>query len=203
MRTAVLSLFLVTLTCLTATAYPQEAPLQDNPPSRADSLPSFPVPPSNVTPPSKEEFVNTIFHTVVDSSFSTYYLIQQSDTCRFVKFNYEDWTQYTLKEPVSIVILNELAEKVYLSKGPYFWRKEQLQKAICISNKQADSVLFYGKATVFSFSQPQFTDDGQYAVIDLNFVCGRTCGQGLTCLFRLTPAGWKRIAKYTNWNASL
>ena len=152
-------------------------------------------------PHSNEAFVNAVFRTVVDSSFTNYYLIQQSDTCRFVKFNYEDWAQSTLKEPVSIVILNELAEKVYLSKGRYFWRKEQLHHAICISNKQADSVLYHKKGTVFSFSQPQFTDDGQYAVIDLNFTCGIACGEGFTCLFRLTSAGWKLIAQYNNWSA--
>jgi len=193
MRTSIFSLLVAVLTGISA--YPQDSRLQH---------------------PTKEEFVNAVFRTVVDSSYSSYYLIQQSDTCRFVKFNYEDWAQYTLKEPVSIVILNELAEKVYHSKGRYFWRKDQLQKAICISNKEADSVIFYGnsiskdrpltkqqleKTIVFSFSQPQFTDDGQYAVIDLNFVCGRACGQGFTCLFRLTATGWKLIAKYNNWSA--
>jgi len=178
MRTSIFSFLVAVLTGISA--YPQEGARQR---------------------PGQEEFVNAVFRTVVDSSYSSYYLIQQSDTCRFVKFNYEDWAQYTLKEPVSIVILNELAEKVYHSKGPYFWRKELLKKAICISNKQADSVLFHGKATVFSFSQPQFTDDGRYAVIDLNFVCGRACGEGFTCLFRLTATGWKLIAKYNNWSA--
>jgi hypothetical protein len=193
MRTSIFSLLVAMLTGISA--YPQEGALQH---------------------PTKEEFVNAVFRTVVDSSYSSYYLIRQSDTCRFVKFNYEDWAQYTLKEPVSIVILNELAEKVYHSKGPYFWRKDELQKAICISNKEADSILFQGSqvqkdrppaknqlenATVFSFSQPQFTDDGRYAVIDLNFVCGRACGKGFTCLFRLTATGWKLIAKYNNWSA--
>jgi hypothetical protein len=193
MRTSIFSLLVAVLTGIFA--YPQENALRH---------------------PTKEEFVNAIFRTVVDSSYSSYYLIRQSDTCRFVKFNYEEWAQYTLKEPVSIVILNELAEKVYHSKGPYFWRKDQLQKAICISNKEADSVIFYGsrvpkdrspakkqpgKTMIFSYSQPQFTDDGQYAVIDLNFVCGLACGEGSTCLFRLTPSGWKLIAKYTNWSA--
>lgn len=181
MRTAILSFFLAILAGLTA--YPQGKEQVDRP------------------LPSNEAFVNAVFHTVVDSSASSYYLIRQSDTCRFVKFNYEDWAQYTLKEPVSIVLLNELAEKVYLSKGSYFWRKEQLQKAVCISNQQADSLLYNGKATIFSFSQPQFTNDGQYAVIDLNFVCGRNCGKGFTCLFRLIAGNWKLIAKYNNWSA--
>jgi hypothetical protein len=55
--------------------------------------------------------------------------------------------------------------------------------------------------TVFSFSLPQFTDDGQYAVIDLNLVCGTGCGAGYTCLFRHTTAGWRLIGKYTNWSS--
>jgi hypothetical protein len=182
--------------------------------------------------PSDEQFVNVIFHTVVDSSFSAYYLFEQADTCRFLKYNYDEWSVYILKEPVSIVILNELAGKVYASKGAYRWQRDQLSTAICIDRKKADSIINFSadilgdrtlsrrqldkamkqrtqqwerlpaqQKMVFSFSRPHFTDDGQYAVIDLNYVCGAACGQGFTCLFRNTAPGWKLIAKYSNWSA--
>lgn len=180
--------------------------------------------------PSPEEFVNAIFHTVVDTSFAHYYLVLRADTCRFVKYDYDEWTKYYLQEPVSFNILNDLSEKVYLSRYPYFWKSDHLQKAICVTQKKADSIfsltnpaleaarkqhpkrssrqvmkqwqqLPAEEKTVFSFSLPQFTDDGQYAVIDLNMVCGIGCGSGFTCLFRHTSTGWRLIGKYTNWSS--
>ena len=193
---------------------------------------NFPTRTEATQVPSNEQFVNAIFHTVVDSSFTAYYLFEQADTCRFLKYNYDEWSVYILKEPVSIVILNELAGKVFASKEPYRWKRDRLSAAICIDRKKADSVINFSadiladhtltrrqldkamkqrtqqwerlptqEKIVFSFSRPQFTDDGQYAVIDLNFVCGAACGNGFTCLFRLTSTGWKLIAKYSNWSA--
>jgi len=187
--------------------------------------------PASVAPfPSPEEFINVVFHTVVDTSFSHYYLITGADTCRFVKYDYDEWTKYYLQESVPMPILNELAEKAYLSRYPYFWRQDRLQQAICITSQKADSVfslanpVLYAphngqdkmtrrkisqqwqklpvqEKTVFSFSLPQFTDDGKYAVIDLNVVCGALCGSGVTCLFRHTSAGWKLIGQHTNWSS--
>ena len=180
--------------------------------------------------PSPEEFVSAVFHTVVDTSFTHYYLITGADTCRFVKYDYEEWTKYYLQEPVSFNILNDLAEKVYLSRYSYFWKQALLPNAICITQKKADSIFSLAnpaleearrqhpkkksrqvmkqwqqlppqEKTVFSFSLPQFTDDGQYAVIDLNMVCGIGCGSSVTCLFRHGATGWRLIGKYTNWSS--
>ncbi|HWB93134.1 MAG TPA: hypothetical protein VG605_14830 [Puia sp.] len=161
--------------------------------------------------PSPEEFVNAVYTTVVDSSFTHYYLVVGTDTCRFVKYNYEDWINYHLKEPLSFNILNELSEKVYLSRYPYFWKQPHLDKAICITRKQADSILAQNAAfahrptsqnIVYSFSLPQFTDDGQFAVIDMNVICGQVCGIGRTFIFRLTATGeWKLVGQNTNWSS--
>ena len=200
---------------------------------RAQMTPSVAPPPGvAVRPfPTPEEFVNAVFHTVVDTSFQQYYLITGADTCRFVKYDYDEWTKYYLQEPVPMQILNELAEKAYLSRYPYFWKQGYLQKAVCITSQKADSLFSlanpalntthkgpdkrtYRKIrqqwrrlpaqdkTVFSFSLPQFTDDGQYAVIDLNIVCGALCGSGLTCLFRHTATGWRLIGQHTNWSSA-
>lgn len=176
-----------------------------------------------VAVPSPEAFVNAVFHTVVDTSFSHYYLIKGADTCRFIKYDYDEWTKYYLRESVPIQILNELAEKAYLSRYVYYWKQDSLRQAVCISSKQADSIFSLAnpaldkktnraimrewqqlpaqEKTVFSFSLPQFTDDGQYAVIDLNIICGALCGSGLTCLFRHTAAGWKLIGQHVNWSS--
>src|ERR1700761_2771290 len=152
--------------------------------------------------PTPERFVNAIFHTVVDSTLPAYYLIKGTDTCRFVHYDYDEWEKYHLKEPVPISILNELAEKVYLSKFPYFWKADSLTNAVCITRHTADSLLSLPNPyPIFSFSLPQFTDDGQYAVIDLNMVCGPRCGLGTTYIFRRLGNTWTIVGIYRNWSA--
>ena len=159
--------------------------------------------------PSPERFVNEVFPKVIDSSLSHYFLIAGTDTCRFVKFDYDEWADYHTSEPVPISILNELAGKVYGSHDPYFWKQDSLLQAICITRRTADSILYLNPPEgdgnrshyIYSFSLPQFTDDGKYAVIDLNLVCGGRCGVGATYIFRRYPSGWKPVGKYQNWQA--
>ena len=152
--------------------------------------------------PNPEEFVNAVYPTLVDSSFPHYYLVAGTDSCNFAKYDYDEWIKYHLKEPLTFNIMNELSEKVYLSRYPYFWKQARLQKAICVTRKQADSILLDKKTPVFSFSLPQFTDDGQYAVIDLNLICGALCGRSITAIFRLTGRGeWKLVGQNVNWSS--
>ena len=170
-------------------------------------------PPSSADFPTPEEFVNAVCSTIVDTAQPHYYLVMGTDSCRFLKYDYDQWFTYHLLEPIPIHILNELSKKVYLTPGPYFWNQDRLRKAICVTRKQADSILdanpvFGHKATtrnpnlVYSFSLPRFTDDGQFAVIDLNVICGAVCGASYTCVFRLTTTGeWKLVGKSTNWSS--
>jgi len=165
-------------------------------------------------PPAPEDFVNAVYHTIVDSVFDHYYLIAGADTCRFVKYDYDEWEKYYLKEEVPFITLNELSEKAWLSRFPYFWKQQRLEKAVCITAQKADSLLFperYGpvdrrrplvERLVFSFSLPQFTDDGKYAVIDLNSVCGANCGISMTCIFKHGLSGWKLIGRHINYSSS-
>ena len=169
---------------------------------------------ASAQPPAPEDFINEVCHTIVDSSFDHYYLIAGADTCRFVKYDYEEWEKYYLKEQVPLVTLNELSEKAWLSRFPYFFKQQRLEKAVCISVRKADTLLFperYGQVDrkrplaerlVFSFSLPQFTDDGQYAVIDLNSVCGANCGISLTCIFRRSAGRWNLIGRHVNYSSS-
>src|ERR1700759_326684 len=78
--------------------------------------------------PSPEEFVNAIYRTVVDSTADHYYLVTGTDTCFFVRYDYDEWIKYTLKEPLTVNVMNELSEKVYLSRYPYYWKQPSLQK---------------------------------------------------------------------------
>jgi hypothetical protein len=196
------------------------------------------------TLPSPEEFVNAIFQTVVDSSFSKYYLSEQAAPCSFVKFDYDEWVKYALRETVTMEVLNELAERSYNDRKPMSWRKERLGKAVCINEKKIDSILdpaldlrkdgtpavsgagamtdkerqradirqkkFIHKQfikwsqlppeqrTVFFFSRPLFTGDGQYAIIDLDYRCdAQQCGAGSICLFHRQGTGWKLIGQKT------
>ena len=183
--------------------------------------------PTGAALPTPEEFLDSVVATVVPGSFEHYYLVAGTDSCRFLKYSYDEWFKYALKEPLAFNILNELSEKVYLSRYPYFWKQPHLQKAILITRKQADSItssqIGYPRNAskrfirkwrrhlkhlpawqhyVYSFSLPQFTDDGQFAVIDLNFICGVACGEGFTCIYRLTTTGkWILVGRYTNWSS--
>ena len=177
---------LLLATVLSFTAWSQQA----SPPLQSSTGAAFPTP---------EEFVNAIDTTIIPKNVKRYYLVVGTDSCRFVKYDYDRWIQYVLREPLSINILNELSGKVYLSRYPYLWQQARLNKAICVTGKQADS-LIQKQNVIFSFSLPQFTDDGQYAVIDCNFHCGRLCGEGTTYVFRLTVSGeWKLIGVCANW----
>jgi hypothetical protein len=168
--------------------------------------------PTGADIPSPEEFVNAVYTAVVDSNFGQYYLVAGTDSCRFLKYNYDEWAKYHLKEPLPFQALNELSEKVYLSASlPYYWKQQHLAKAICITRKQADSILARNPTfahqpvstnIVYSFSLPQFTDNGEFAVIDMNMICGQVCGTGCTFIFRLTTTGkWKLVGQCVNWSS--
>jgi hypothetical protein len=188
--------------------------------------------PAHSAIPSPEEFINQVFHTVVDSSFSKYYLYAEATPCGFVKYDYDEWIKYHLVKDVPIYTLNELAGKCYHDRKLRYWRQDNLVKASCISTQKMDSILNpYGdlvrpsspakaqekavmqkekaiakmpaeEKVVFHFSRPEFTDDGQYAIVDLGFTCGPLCGRSVTYLFRREGTGdsnWKMIGKRLNW----
>jgi hypothetical protein len=165
------------------------------------------VPVAGQARPSAEEFVNDIFLQLGDTS-STYYLVMGADTCRFEKFDYDEWVKYHLEEKVPLVVLNELAYKVHLAGSPYYWQQDKLKNAVCINARQADSLFERPVHTkldpriVFSFSQPQFTDDGQYAVIDVNCKTGLIKGTGYTLLFRRDRDHWRHIGQKQNWGSN-
>ncbi len=157
--------------------------------------------------PSPEAFVNAILDSATGSDTSHIYLVAGVDSCWFTKFNYDEWENYTLRESVPLTTLNELSEKVSLARFPYFWKTALLPRAILLTRHQSDSLINTGphrqplpkQKILYSLSLPEFTDDGQYAVIDINLICGVQCGQGFTCIFHKTPDGWKLIGKHNNW----
>jgi hypothetical protein len=174
---------------------------------------------------SKENFVNQVSQHVVDSSFSKFYLSEEATPCRFTRFDYGQLIKYSLREPVSIDILNELARHSYEDTTDLEWTLRKINKAIGIAGDRIRSILNpswelkydpsltdkqKGKAIkqllkqwdkkppeeklVYFFSRPEFTDDHQYSVIDLDFRCDEhECGRLATYLFKLGPDGWITI----------
>jgi hypothetical protein len=92
--------------------------------------PVFPI-------PTKEGFINQVFPLVVDSSFTCYYLGSDAERCGFIKYNFDEWEKYGLRQQVSIVTLNELAEKCYRDSIPSTWQQDSLIKADCIDGQVA------------------------------------------------------------------
>ena len=157
------------------------------------------------TLPSNEEFLNQVLPAMgINTAF---YLVAGSDTCRFEKFEYDEWVKYHLRETVPLTVLNELAYKVHLARTPYYWKQGILNNAICITAARADSLLSPRPValskTVFSISQPQFTDDGQYAVIDINTKQCIRCIAGSTLIYRRDHNGWRQIGHKNNWSGAM
>jgi len=146
--------------------------------------------------PSNEEFLNEVASQVPDSAF---YLVAGSDTCRFEKFDYDEWIKYHLQETVPFTTLNELAYQVHITKEPYYWRQDKLKKALCITARTADSLLALpSPPRVYSISRPYFTDDGQYAVIDVNILHSLVSLYRVTLLYHRGPKGWRQIGMKQN-----
>jgi len=157
------------------------------------------------TLPSNEEFLNQVLPAMgIDTAF---YLVAGSDSCRFEKFEYDEWVKYHLKETVPLSVLNELAYKIHLAQAPYYWKQSMLKNARCITAARADSLLSPQptalSTTVFSISQPQFTDDGQYAVFDINTKQCVRCIGGFTLIYRRDHNGWKQIGHKDNWRGAM
>ena len=159
-----------------------------------------------------EDFVNAVASLVVDSSFSRYYLFSDATPCSFKKFDYDEWYKYGLKEDVPVYILNELAKKSFEDAAPRYWQQQKLLNAVCIDEENAKALFLPGEKkpgkhpvsfenkVVYYFSRPEFTDDYQYAVIDLGFRCdNRQCGMGATFLFKQVNGKWIVAGRKIAW----
>jgi len=166
------------------------------------------------SPVSNEDFVNEISKLVVDSNFSHYYLSSNEAPCSFKKFDYDEWYKYALTEDVPIYILNELAKKSFTDNAPLNWQQQKLQHAFCIDDEKAKEMLAWPAKrhvknaanssnedkVVFYFSRPAFTNDYQYAIIDMGYRCDDLqCGMGATFLFRQLNGKWKIAGRKLVW----
>jgi hypothetical protein len=151
--------------------------------------------------PSKEDFLNAVFPILVNAKSSKCYLIEEARPCSFIKFDYDEWVKYGLKEDIPLYVLNQLAKAVYDHHRSEKWRQQLLPQAICIDEKEASTILASQKG-VFSFSNPAFTENGEYAAIDMSFRCdSRQGGMGATYLFKHDSNGWKLVGRKVSWSS--
>ena len=163
--------------------------------------------------PTKEEFVNSIFHQLVDSNFSYYLLSENAYPCSFKKFDYSEWQKYGLTQEVPFPVLSELSQKITEDTSTGIWQQEKLQQARCLDEKTIRAILVTSNSTkkkwakpkkeqgaVFFFSKPAFSSDSAYAVIDMGFRCDNfECGMGATYLFKKEGAYWKQVGRKLVW----
>jgi hypothetical protein len=162
---------------------------------------------------SNEDFINAVYKTIVDSGFAHYYISVIAPPCSFKKFDYDEWYKYGLQEDIPVYTLNELAENSFNNAAPRKWAEEKLTNAVCVDEEKAKSILngfikpaknsnrkSAAEKVVYYFSRPAFTDDYQYAVVDMGFRCDdKQCGMGATFLFKQTDGEWKIAGKKLVW----
>ncbi|MBS1599656.1 MAG: hypothetical protein JST75_15630 [Bacteroidetes bacterium] len=180
-------------------------------------------------PDCKEAFVNKIIRQVVDSSISKYYLLKDADPCLFKKFDYSELLKYSLDKVIPISALNELAKNCTEDNCAETWVQEKLDSAICIDQVEANAILnpkintelltkkekkkalkqlekdlrqktVYEKS-YFIFSKPVFTDDHDYAVMNVVFECGNLCATAWTYLFKKHDDSWEIAGKIFGWQS--
>lgn len=167
-------------------------------------------------PASNEDFINSIFKLVADSNTAHYYLFADAHACSFKKYDYDEWYKYALNEDVPVYILEELAKKSFTDAAPLLWQQEKLLHAECVDEQRAKAILvspgkrrgqnhqssYTGNRLVYYFSRPAFTDDYQYAVIDIGFRCDdRQCGMGATYLFKQVNGKWIIAGRKSLWSS--
>jgi hypothetical protein len=165
----------------------------------------------------KEDFINHIDTAFVDKTTKTYYL---SD--RMADFFIVEQLTPFLKDDLKTVISDSTADYLLDAANKKaevaFWQKDIIKSAVLINRSQIDtllgSVLTVRKynesksaakkkdkllkskrATVYFFSQPIFDKKGQYALIQMGYACGNSCGYQCIYLFRLVKGSWEQILK--------
>ncbi|MFT3936273.1 MAG: hypothetical protein QM726_21770 [Chitinophagaceae bacterium] len=161
-----------------------------------------------------EDFVNAISRQVVDSSISSFYLYAKAPACSFKRFDYDEWYKYGLQQDVPIYVLQELAKQSYQDTLAHEWRQDKLQHTNCIDDATAKLLLsdagnkhvsqrkpkFNKSEWVYYFSRPAFTEDNQYAVIDIGYRCDNLqCGMGATFIFKQTDGKWAIVGRKQAW----
>lgn len=142
---------------------------------------------------TKENFINSINNTFVDSSEMPYYLWNECTWLdRKMDFKYED-----IHLHISKTDLNKLIKKAAVDTLEKKWNCINLINAKCINRDSAKIIEM--KKKVYYFSRPIFDDNYNYAIITMSYYCGHLCGYNCTFLLKKTNKIWSKIAETGCW----
>ncbi len=174
---------------------------------------------------TKENFVNEMYHTIVDSSFRYYYLHANAPA---IYWHYEKnelmaklavydsaknpakselleslaLYDSTIKQ-ISGSILEELYDKANADTITEHWDYTQLNKArkisLDIKNKMKlrdKHLLLEEEKNIFFFSKPIFNKSKEYAIISMERYCGNICAYRCIYLLRKITGKWKDVAHF-------
>ena len=94
----------------------------------------------------------------------------------------------SIRQPAANILnnrsLTEKEKKKAITQLTKEWQKKPLQEKI-----------------IFHFSKPVFTNDQQYAVMNIIFDCGPECVSGWTYLFIKNNNAWEIAGKIFGWQS--
>lgn len=147
----------------------------------------------------KEQFINSVYLTFVDSSFTQYYL---TDNCSKLILS-----SAKIKVDFAHFCPDSIFQQIYLKSEvdtlTETWQCNNLTKSKCISSDLVytfvqDKTLLQEKK-VYTFSKPIFSDNCEYAVIEMSYFCGPKCAYGCTVLFKKVNGRWTKLTETNCW----
>lgn len=151
------------------------------------------------TPELKEQFINSVYQTFVDSSFTQYYL---TDDCSRL------WlSSPKIKDDFAPFCPDSIFQKIFLKSETdtltETWQCHNLKNSKCISLDLKYSFVrnktLPQEKKVYTFSKPIFSDNYEYAVIEMSYFCGPKCAYGCTFLFKKINSRWQKVAETNCW----
>ncbi|HTQ27286.1 MAG TPA: hypothetical protein VMI35_04125 [Puia sp.] len=121
------------------------------------------------------------------------------NTCR--DSSRKSWVQANLQKAVCIRDdqARAILDPIFSLRDQTGMSKTEKRKTIREQQKAWDKKPLEEKL-VFCFSTPEFTDDYQYAVIDVSIRCDeKACGSGCTYIFHREGRGWRIAGEMMSW----
>ena len=152
-----------------------------------------------------EEFINSIYLSLIDSSFSQYYL---ADECYCLDLNKTDSIQ--LNKFIDNIAFQELIHKTVQDTLPIKWNCSKINKSKCVNRDTANSIILktilykqdrkidkipQQEQLVYFFTRPIFTDNDVFSIIAMGYNCGLYCGYRCTFLFKKINGEWIKLAE--------
>lgn len=169
---------------------------------------------------TKEEFLNKITPSVIDTSIDNYFLFSQTETLDYNRKLDPDIKRELLKvlsEATATDILNNL----HSDTVPMLWNQNLLLNASLVNAGKADTLsgnivfnytglnkrqqkklnkdLNAKRSRVYYFSRPIFDRTKQFALIQMRYACGTACGNGCLYIFKSDHGRWIKLYQMNCW----